>query len=169
MTQKYSSVDLQDWLFEKASSVSAGTARKYIQYNDQRGVSSGAVGKLYFFKYDPKTKEKMLQYDKFPMAFVIEQYSNGFLGLNLHYVDIATRQAIIDRFLELRTNEYMDERTRMRLSYQVITSSSILNKLTGPCIKRYLYNHCRSQFIEIYPDEYDKAIELPVEEWVFKR
>lgn len=168
-TKRYSSVDLQKWLIEKASGASPALARKYISSNDQRGRDSTIIGKLYFFRYDPKTKDKLWKYDKFPMVFPIEKYSDGFLGLNLHYVDYSTRQALISKLLEYRNNDYMDKRTKLKLSYELIVSISKLEKLAKPCVKRYLFSHCKSRFIEIYPEEYDKAIQLPVEEWVYKR
>lgn len=169
MAQKYSSVDLQKWMIEKALNATSARARTIIASNDQRGRDSTIVGKLYFFKYDPKTKDKLAKYDKFPMAFPIESYQDGFLGLNLHYLGIREREALLGRLLEYKNNKYMDERTRLKLSYDLISSTRGLNNLTRPCIKRYLFSHCRSQFIEIYPEEYDKAIQLPVEDWVFKR
>lgn len=169
MAEKYTSDQLAKWLIEKAQSVSAPQARKLLVSNDQRGRDTTMVGRLYFFKYDPKTKAKLPKYDKFPMCFPIERYGDGFLGLNLHYLTTAERQAFVSRLLEYRNNEYMDERTKLRLSYDLIESTKKLSSLARPCIKRYLFNYCRSQFIEIYPNEYDKAIQLPVEDWVFKR
>jgi hypothetical protein len=169
MAQKYTSVDLQKWLIEKASTSSSAQARKVMISNDQRGRDTTIVGKMYFFKYDPKTKAKLAKYDKFPMCFPIERYNDGFLGLNLHYLDQDARQALTTRLLEYKNNKYMDERTKLKLSYQLISSTRSLNSLSRPCVKRYLFNQVRSHFIEIFPDEYDKAIQLPVEEWVFKR
>lgn len=169
MVEKYTSVDLQKWLLEKAQSVSPAHARRIITYNDQRGRDSTIVGKMYFFKYDPKGKAYLPKYDKFPMCIPIEQYNDGFLGVNLHYLDAGVRQSLVSSFLRYSSNKYTDERARLNLSYDLISSTRSINKITKPCIKRYLFNHCRSQFIEIYPEEFDKAIQLPVEDWVFKR
>ena len=36
-------------------------------------------------------------------------------------------------------------------------------------VKRYLFSNVRTQFVKINPDEYQKAVQLPLEEWVFKR
>ena len=152
MAQKYSSRELQKWLFEKAlTAAGPPQARQFLLRNDQRARYIVDVGRLYFFKYDPKGKATLAQYDKFPMAFPIEQYTDGFLGLNLHYLSIG------------------DETTRLKLSYDLLQGSKRLHSLARPCIKRYLFTHCKSQFIEIHIDEYDKAIQLPVEDWVYKR
>lgn len=166
---KYSSRDLQKWLMDKALESSGTHARRVIKANDDRARSSTIIGKMYFFSYDPKWKDKLSKYDKFPMVFPIEMYGDGFLGLNLHYLNIAERQALIKRLLEYANNQKMNKTTRLKLSYDLLQSTKRLNSLSRPCIKRYLFSHCRSRFIEIYANEYDKAIQLPVADWVFNR
>lgn len=169
MAEKYSSKDLQKWLFEKALNAAAPKARQLLIRNDQRGREDALIGRLYFFKYDPKGKATLPKYDKFPMVFPIEQYQNGFLGLNLHYLSMRERQALLGKLMEFQNNKKFDETTKLKLSYDLLQGSKRLNSLARPCVKRYLFNHCRSQFIEIYIDEYEKAIQLPVEDWVFNR
>jgi len=169
MAEKYTSDELANWIIEKAQFASSTGARKLLVSNDQRGRDTTMIGRLYFFKYDPKWKAKLIKYDKFPMVFPIERYGNGFLGLNLHYLGADERRALVGRLLEYKNNKYMDERTSLRLSYDLIESTKKLSSLSQPCIHRYLFNNCKSQFIEIYPNEYEKAIQLPVEDWVFKR
>ena len=169
MAEKYSSKDLQKWLFEKALTAAGPKARKLLIGNDQRGRDDAMIGRLYFFKYDPKGKQTLPKYDKFPMVFPIEQYQDGFLGLNLYYLTIKERQALLGILVKFKNNQKMDETTRLKLSYDLLEGSKKLNSLARPCVKRYLFNHCRSQFIEIYIDEFDKAIQLPVEDWVFNR
>lgn len=169
MAEKYSSKDLQKWLFEKALNAAAPKARQLLIRNDQRGREDALIGRLYFFKYDPKGKATLPKYDKFPMVFPIEQYQNGFLGLNLHYLTMRERQALLGKLMEFQNNKKFDETTKLKLSYDLLQGSKRLNSLARPCVKRYLFNHCRSQFIEIYIDEYEKAIQLPVEDWVFNR
>ena len=55
-----------------------------------------------------------------------------------------------------------DETTRLRLSYQTLKSASSIFEAT-PCIKRYLYSHVKSRFLEINANEWDIAAILPVE------
>lgn len=169
MAEKYSSKDLQKWMFEKALNAAAPKARQLLIRNDQRSREDALIGRLYFFKYDPKGKNELPKYDKFPMVFPIEQYQDGFLGLNLHYLSIGERQALLGKLMEFQSNKKYDETTRLKLSYDLLQGSKRLNSLARPCIKRYLFNNCKSHFIEIYIDEYDKAIQLPVEDWVFNR
>jgi len=56
----------------------------------------------------------------------------------------------------------MSDKTRLRLTYDLLSSSKKLAKTTRPCVKRYLFSHVRSKFIEIVPSEWQKAINLPV-------
>jgi hypothetical protein len=169
MAEKYTSKDLQKWLFDKALNAAAPKARKLILASDQRGRDDTVIGKLFFFKYDPKGKATLAKYDKFPMAFPIEMYQDGFLGLNLHYLNLRERQALLGQLMKFANDKKMDENTKLKLSYQLLQGSRRLESLAKPCIKRYLYTQVRSQFIEINVDEFDKAIQLPVEDWVFKR
>ena len=170
----YTSDELADWLFEKASHEPAARARKILMINEERGQSYTIVGKLYFFRYDPLWKNKLTQYDKFPMCFALEEPNHskngyGFLGLNLHYLSGGARKAVIENFMLYASNKKMDETTRMRINYDLIKFMGKLHSVVKPSIHRYLFAHCRSHFIEVFPDEYDIAIQLPVEEWVFKR
>jgi len=44
------------------------------------------LGKMYFFVYNPKHKITLPYYDMFPLVLPIERYSNGFLGINFHFL-----------------------------------------------------------------------------------
>lgn len=154
---------------QKATKVSPPYARKVISNNVERANDTTVIGKLYFFKYDPKWKHKLAHYDKFPMVFPIEPYPDGFLGLNLHYLSVPQRRKLTEELLVYRNNNKMDQTTKLKLSYQLLKNSMKLNTLAQPCIHRYLFDHVRSEFIEVYAEEFDKAVQIPVEDWVFKR
>lgn len=158
--------EAKDWFIGKART--AAGYRKNIVGNDDRGRDSTTIGKMYFFYYDPKTKDKLPVYDRFPLVFPIERYSDGFLGLNLHYLSQGERRALLGRLMEFKSNSKIDERTRLRLSYDLISSTKKLANASRPCIKRYLFSHVRSKFVEVTANEWDQAINLPVEMFVRK-
>lgn len=158
--------EAKDWFIGKARS--AAGYRKNIVGNDDRGRDSTTIGKMYFFYYDPKTKDKLPVYDRFPLVFPIERYSDGFLGLNLHYLSQGERRALLGRLMEFKSNSKIDERTRLRLSYDLISSTKKLANASRPCIKRYLFSHVRSRFVEVTANEWEQAIALPVELFVRK-
>jgi hypothetical protein len=123
------------------------------------------IGKMYFYFYDPKTKEKMKYYDRFPLVIPIERYNDGFLGLNLHYIHPKYRMTLLDKLSSTASNDTYDEKTKLRISYQYLTSASKAFEAT-PCIKRYLFSQIESRFLEITADEWDIAALLPMESFV---
>lgn len=155
-----------DWFMGKARSASG--YRRNIVNNEERARNRTFIGKMYFFYYDPKYKDKLPVYDRFPLVFPIERYSDGFLGLNLHYLGPGERQLLLDRLMDYTTNNKYNETTKLRLSYDLLSSTRKLNSLMRPCIKRYLYGHVRSKFIEITANEWVNAINLPVQMFVTK-
>lgn len=168
--KKYTSDELQRWLFEKATEAkTANIARKIVLSNDQRGRSVTILGRMYFFKYNPLGRYTLSKYDKFPMCIPIQRYANGFLGLNLHYIPQGSRMTLIEMLLKTRNTFEMTDSTVMQVNYDMIKSFNKLSNLAGPCVHRYVFTQVRSRFIEIYPSEYDKAVQLPVEDWVFNQ
>ena len=123
------------------------------------------IGKIYFYFYDPKTKEKMKYYDRFPLVIPIESYNDGFLGLNLHYIHPKYRMTMLDKLSATANNSSYDEKTKLRVSYQYLTAASKVFEAT-PCIKRYLFSQIESRFLEISADEWDIAALLPMESFV---
>ena len=127
--------------------------------------SSSIIGKMYFMFYDPKTKDSMPYYDRFPLVIPIERYPDGFLGLNLHYIHPRQRIILLDKLSETASNSRFDEKTRLRVNYEYLASSSRAFEAM-PCIKRYLFSHIQSRFLEISADEWDIAALLPMETFV---
>jgi hypothetical protein len=161
---KYTKNEMQTWFMGKASS--AAGYRKKIMSNEDRKKENAAIGRMYFFWYDPKHKDKLPIYDRFPLVFPIERYPDGFLGLNMHYLSFKERSALLGALMKHRSNSKMDDTTKLRITYDILASSKRLASASRPCIKRYLYTQVRSQFVEITADEWDKALELPVAVWV---
>jgi hypothetical protein len=156
-----------DWFIDKARS--AAGYRKNIIHNDKRGRDDTAIGRMYFFAYDPKHKDKLPVYDNFPLVFPIERYGDGFLGLNLHYLGEGERAWLLKKLSEFANNSKFDRTTVLKLTYNLLQSTKKLSKTTRPCIKRYLFDHCYSKFIEVLPEEWEKAINLPVAQFVYKK
>ena len=121
------------------------------------------IGRMYFYYYDPKTKDTLPYYDKFPLVIPIERYPDGFLGLNLHYIHPKQRIVLLDKLSTILNNHSYDETTKLRISYDYLARATKLFSQAKPCIKRYLFSHIQSRFLEITADEWDIAVMLPVE------
>lgn len=120
------------------------------------------IGRMYLFSYDPKTKDKLPYYDKFPLIFPIEFYNDGFLGINFHYLPPMLRARLLDALYDTINNKKFDETTKLKISYGVLKSATKF-KYFQPCVKRYLFSHVRSGFKEIEPNDWNKAILLPTQ------
>ena len=151
------------WLRAKVKELAPSKAA--LMKDRERLRDSSIVGKMYFYYYDPKTKDKMEYYDRFPLVIPIETYPDGFLGLNLHYIHPKQRMILLDKLSNTASNKKLDANTRLRISYDYLKRASKAFEAT-PCIKRYLFGHVESRFLEISADEWDIAIILPVESFV---
>ena len=63
------------------------------------------VGSMNMFYYDPKTKETLPFYDRFPLAIIVGPAEGGFYGLNLHYLPMNLRAKLLDALLENTNNK----------------------------------------------------------------
>jgi hypothetical protein len=153
----------RDWLRAKIKTLNPS---RQALLNDSKRLKSGAIiGRMYFFYYDPKTKDKLPYYDRFPLVLPIEQYQDGFLGLNLHYLHPKQRIILLDKLSEYANNNKYDTTTKLRLTYDVLRRSSSISEHV-PCIKRYLFSNVESRFLEIAANEWDIAALLPMESFV---
>jgi len=116
-------------------------------------------GKLNMFFYNPKFKKKLPYYDTFPLVLPLETYSDGFLGLNLHYLPIPLRIKLLDRLVDYSNNSQFDESTRLVVDYSKLKKV----RLIKPTIHKYLAGQVQSQFRRIDADEFTIATLLPVQ------
>ncbi len=131
----------------------------------QRLKNKSMIGRMYFYFYDPKTKDSMPYYDRFPLVIPIERYNDGFLGLNLLYIHPKNRMILLDKLSDTTSNGTYDENTKLKINYRYLAAASRVFEAT-PCIKRYLFTQIESRFLEITADEWDIAALLPVESFV---
>jgi hypothetical protein len=153
----------RNWLRAKVKDLNPST--RTLMGDRDRLKNNSTIGKMYFYFYDPKTKDTLPYYDRFPLVIPIESYKDGFLGLNLHYIHPKQRLMLLDKLSETATNDKFDSKTKLRVSYSYLAGASRAFEAT-PCIKRYLYSHIQSRFLEISADEWDIAAMLPVETFV---
>jgi hypothetical protein len=142
--------EARNWLKAKIGALKP--TKGDLMRDKQRLREKSFIGRMYFYFYDPKTKDSLPYYDKFPLVIPIERYPDGFLGL-------------LDKLSVLLTDRNYDEKTRLRISYDYLARASKMYQ-AKPCIKRYLFSHIQSRFLEITADEWDIAVMLPVESFV---
>ena len=140
----------------------SGETPKTILQRSENLVSNSVLGNMYFYSYDPKWKNELPWYDMFPLVFPIEQYNNGFLGLNFHYLAPKERAILMDQLKMFATNKLYDETTKLRLRYNMLKGFTRF-KRARPTVHRYLTGKVRSKFVLVNADEWEVALFLPVE------
>ena len=157
-------VAARDWYRSAAgklmSNITPGSFEK--RTDEARKVSSMEFGYMYAFKYDPKMKKELPYYDTFPLIFPVRIDSDGFLGINFHYLPPVLRAKLMDALYSTLTNKKYDDTTKLKISYSILQSASKY-RFFKPMLKKYLRSHVRSQFLEVQVNEWDIAIFLPTE------
>jgi len=151
------------WLRQEVANLNP--SRSALMRDREKLRNRTMIGRMYFYFYDPKHKATLPYYDRFPLVLPVERYADGFLGLNLHYIHPKQRIILLDKLSDFATNSKYDETTRLRLTYATLASATKAFEAT-PCIKRYLFNHVESRFLEITADKWDIAALLPFEYFV---
>ncbi len=136
-----------------------GTPKSADLLRDGKRTSTPTFGLLNMFVYSPKLKDKLPYYDTFPLVLPIEQYNNGFLGINLHYLSIPMRIRLLDRLTDFANNKAFDETTFINADYRGLKNIELIK----PCLKRYLAGYVKSQFRKVEADEFMVATLLPVQ------
>ena len=151
------------WLGQKISKTRIPTNRSNI-LNDATRVSAKAfIGKMYMFRYDPKYKEVLNVYDVFPLVIPFNVFSDGFIGINLHYVESSARRALLNQLSRYkRTNQ---KNTYMQISWTIIRSAINSNAFKDS-IHRYLSSHIVSSIVKIEDHYWEKVVDLPTQRFI---
>jgi hypothetical protein len=157
----------REWYRDAASQIANGDRRLSSgnierRFEPKRKVSTLSPGMMYMFSYDPKNKKTLPYYDTFPVIFPIETYSDGFLGINFHYLPPVSRAKLMNALYTVSSDKRFNENTKIVATYKVLAGASKF-KLFKPTVKRYLYEHVRSPFFEVTAKEWDITIFLPTE------
>lgn len=124
-------------------------------------------GHMYLFVYDPKHKKTLPYYDKFPLVFPIQFYKDGFLGINLHYLDYKHRLTLFQELETLADKPTTNPQAKLQLAYQALMGMARFAAVK-PCLKRYLSAHVMSHAIKIDAPDWETALFLPVENFAKK-
>lgn len=160
--------EARNWYREQAKQVSKSQAQgdKLIrEMGKDRYENRFRLGNMYTFLYDPKHKETLPYYDRFPLIFPINKAKGGFLGINMHYLPPVLRAKLMDALYDTVTNDTYDESTRLRVSYNILSNASKFKEFK-PTIKHYLSSHVRTRLVYINPNEWDIALFLPSAQFV---
>lgn len=158
-----------DWIRDLINKL-RNPSRRVSQLKPIQKSARPEIGKMYLYSYDPKHKDTLPIYDMFPLVIPIDYYSDGFLGLNLHYLPEQARIVLLRELVKVANNDKFDRTTKINISYRILKKMSLnLTGANGTCIKRYLYGHVRSGFQQVDASEWSKAALLPLAKWVVNK
>jgi hypothetical protein len=121
-------------------------------------------GNMFMYFYDPKHKETLPYYDRFPLTIMLEPTKNGFQGLNLHYLRPDVRAQFLDELMGLGPKNVTDKSRLTKLRYDLIQSTRKYKEFK-PCFKSYLNDHVKSRIVRVPMTEWEIAIFLPTEQF----
>lgn len=153
------------WLKQKYAGLSPRDVlpREFIKDIDRyRRVP--LIGRLYMFLYNPKYRDELPYYDRFPLVFPIRRVAGGFYGLNIHYLAPRYRALLMDSLYDTISDTKFDETTRLKINYNILNAASKY-RWFRPCVKHYLTPHLSSQLLYIDPKEWNLALFVPSEQF----
>ena len=147
-----------------ANSMTSMGASLLSQYNVSRVVNRVRPGMMYLYEYRAETYPSRIDYyDRFPLVIVLETYKGGFLGLNLHYLNIKRRLELFVQLSTLLNNDNYNFRSKFsRISYERLKPFTKYRN-ARPCIKRYKYNNVQSKLLKVFGPEWEIALFLPLQ------
>ena len=85
---------------------------------DGKQARTPHYGRLNMFFYDPKGRKTLPYYDTFPLVLPLEEYPDGFLGINFHYLPMGLRLKLLDRVVDFSNNTKFDKTTIIMAEYR---------------------------------------------------
>lgn len=152
------------WFMNKARDLNSINRRNLLRDPLLEERTRPLVGRMYHYFYDPKHKEDLPYYDRFPLTLMVGPAKDGFYGLNLHYIHPMTRALLLDKLMDVATNKRYNENTRLKINYDILSAATEYREFK-PCFKHYLTKHLKSKVVMIPASEWDIAVFLPTEQF----
>ena len=121
-------------------------------------------GKLYAYYYMAKGRDDLPFFDTFPMVFPFAKNGDTFHGLNMHYLDYQMRFALFKELLKISSATNLNESSKMKFTWEMVKGVSKLAPAQA-CVKQYRFDHVRSPFLEIEPNDWATALLMPLARW----
>ena len=153
----------REWFRKKASNLRSINREDLMKEEPLKTGARQIVGSMQMFFYDPKTKDTLPYYDKFPLAIIVGPAKGGFHGLNIHYLPPVLRAKFLDALMDIADKKITDN-SKFDLTYKMLKNASKM-KYFEPCYKHYLTAHVKSKFAKVPAPEWEIATFLPTASW----
>lgn len=159
------------WLQEHLSTV--GQLRRDRILTDAEPASSINPGNIYFFSYNPLTKNNLPFYDMFPVTFCLQLEKGGFLGLNLHYLRPYNRAVFLNFLIDYadRTEWNTADISKILIDYtaavkKIKNKGDWVAKALKASIKKYYFKQFLSGSVRVPPKDWKIVPFLPLDRFV---
>lgn len=148
------------WFRDKATKDLQNVRTARLLTDKKQFKSKPQIGKLYHYVYDPKYKDTLPFYDNFPLVFIVSFAKGGWYALNMHYLPPKLRLVVFTELLRIKSEKRYRPATKLKMSWAALEKFASISFIE-PAMKRYLYTHIRSKFIEIEPAAWEVVLTLP--------
>ena len=152
----------RNWFFNRIKGIRKINQASFLRDPTMLRKTRFYPGYMYHFSYEAKGAEELPYYDQFPLILAVQPAPGGFYGLNLHYLHPLTRALFLDKLMVLANKDDLDEKTRIRLNYNIVSASRRFKEFQ-PCFKHYLFEQISSRIMMVPSQEWETAIFLPTE------
>jgi len=154
----------QKWFQSNIENMQTPSRRELLKDKALEPTDRMLFGNMFMYFYDPKHKETLPYYDRFPLTIMLEPTKTGFQGLNLHYLRPDIRAQFLDELMGLGPKNVTDKSRLTKLRYDLISSTKKYKEFK-PCFKSYLNEHVKSRIVRVPMTEWEIAIFLPTEQF----
>ena len=152
------------WFQNNVKKLGDVNKRKLLKDPALDATKNPKPGDLMMYFYDPKFKQELPYYDRFPLTLLVQPAKGGFHGLNLHYLSPGVRARFLDELMELAPKNMTDTSRLTRMRYNLLKGVTKYKEFK-PCFKHYLMDHVESQIVRVPMTEWQIAIFLPTEQF----
>jgi hypothetical protein len=155
------------WFQRKVKELGTVNRTALMKDDALTSVAKPQIGDMVMYFYDPKTKDTLPFYDRFPLTIMVQPAPGGFHGLNLHYLSPSIRAAFLDKLMQLAPEKVRDTTRLTRLRYNLLKSTESYKEFK-PCFKHYLMSHVTSNMSRVAMPEWEIAVFLPTQQFAKK-
>lgn len=154
----------EEWFSKKIKELAIPSRTQVLKDSALTRQTKILTGDMCMYFYDPKHKDTLPYYDRFPLTIMVEPAPGGFYGLNLHYLNPVARARLVNELFKLAPKTLKDDSRLTRMRYDLLKGVQKYKEFE-PCFKHYLMPHVKSQFARVPMTDWEIAIYLPLQQF----
>ena len=132
------------WFAAKAKNMRNINREQLMKEDQLKSRNRTLIGGMYMFFYDPKHKDTLPYYDRFPLIIMVGKAPGGFYGLNLHYLPPKLRLKFFANLMDIQGDKRLSDNDKINITYKMLKSSTKLRPFAT--LLKFLYLNGRLQY-----------------------